>query len=44
MEKTRKLIIAGNWKMNKTVAEFQSLLAAIKSDPKKYLNVRVSIF
>jgi phospholipid/cholesterol/gamma-HCH transport system substrate-binding protein len=30
--------------MNKTVLEFQSLLAAIKKDPKHYLNVKVSIF
>src|SRR6266508_2104427 len=30
--------------MNKTVSEFQSLLADIRKDPKKYLNVRVSIF
>lgn len=30
--------------MNKTVLEFQALLEAIKKDPKRYLNVRVSIF
>jgi len=30
--------------MNKTVGEFQSLLAEIKKDPKKYLNVKVSIW
>jgi phospholipid/cholesterol/gamma-HCH transport system substrate-binding protein len=30
--------------MNKTVLEFQALLAEIKKDPKRYLNVRVSIF
>ncbi len=30
--------------MNKTVLEFQSLLAEIKKDPKRYLNVKVSIF
>jgi phospholipid/cholesterol/gamma-HCH transport system substrate-binding protein len=30
--------------MNKTVAEMQSLLADIRRDPKKYLNVKVSIF
>ncbi len=30
--------------MNKTVLEFQALLAAIKQDPRRYLNVRVSIF
>ena len=30
--------------MNKTVDDFRGLLAAIKQDPKKYLNVKVSIF
>lgn len=30
--------------MNTTVNEFKSLLTAIKNDPKKYLNVKVSIF
>jgi phospholipid/cholesterol/gamma-HCH transport system substrate-binding protein len=30
--------------MNKTVAELQALLADIRKDPKKYLNVKVSIF
>jgi phospholipid/cholesterol/gamma-HCH transport system substrate-binding protein len=30
--------------MNGAVAEIQGLLAAIKADPKKYLNVKVSIF
>ena len=30
--------------MNKAVGEFQSLLAEIKKDPKKYLNVKVSIW
>lgn len=30
--------------MNKAVLEFQSLLTEIKKDPKKYLNVKVSIF
>lgn len=30
--------------MNKTVLEFQALLVEIKKDPKRYLNVRVSIF
>ena len=30
--------------MNKTVLEFQALLAEIKKDPKRYLNVKVSIF
>src|SRR5215510_8408608 len=32
MEKERKLIIAGNWKMNKTVAEGMDLVAGIKRD------------
>ena len=30
--------------MNKTIAEMQGLLADIRRDPKKYLNVKVSIF
>jgi phospholipid/cholesterol/gamma-HCH transport system substrate-binding protein len=30
--------------MNQTVAEMRSFLAEIKKDPKKYLNVKVSIF
>ncbi len=30
--------------MNKAVTEFQGLLAEIKRDPRRYLNVRVSIF
>jgi phospholipid/cholesterol/gamma-HCH transport system substrate-binding protein len=30
--------------MNKTVSEMQALLADIRKDPKKYLNVKVSIF
>ena len=30
--------------MNRTVTEMQSLLADIRRDPKKYLNVKVSIF
>ena len=30
--------------MNGTVVELRSLLAAIQKDPKKYLNVKVSIF
>src|ERR1043166_259428 len=32
MEKERKLIIAGNWKMNKTVAEALDLVAGMKGD------------
>jgi phospholipid/cholesterol/gamma-HCH transport system substrate-binding protein len=31
-------------KINATVDEVRGLVAAIKADPKKYLNVRVSIF
>jgi phospholipid/cholesterol/gamma-HCH transport system substrate-binding protein len=31
-------------KINKTVDEVSSLVAAIKADPRKYLNVRVSLF
>jgi phospholipid/cholesterol/gamma-HCH transport system substrate-binding protein len=30
--------------MSSTMAEIQGLIAAIKADPKKYLNVRISIF
>ena len=30
--------------MNQTVSEMKSLIAEIKKDPKKYLNVKVSIF
>ena len=30
--------------INRTVTEMQQLLADIKKDPKKYLNVRMSIF
>ena len=30
--------------VNRTVTEMQSLLAEIKKDPKKYLNIRMSIF
>jgi phospholipid/cholesterol/gamma-HCH transport system substrate-binding protein len=30
--------------MNRTITEMQSLLADIRKDPKKYLNVRMSIF
>src|SRR4026208_611696 len=32
MDKERKLIIAGNWKMNKTVAEAHSLVHGIKRE------------
>jgi phospholipid/cholesterol/gamma-HCH transport system substrate-binding protein len=30
--------------INRTVTEMQSLLADIRKDPKRYLNVRMSIF
>jgi hypothetical protein len=30
--------------INRTVAEMQSLIADISKDPKRYLNVRMSIF
>ena len=30
--------------MNQTVGEMRALIAEIKKDPKKYLNVKVSIF
>jgi phospholipid/cholesterol/gamma-HCH transport system substrate-binding protein len=30
--------------MNRTITEMQSLLADIRKDPKKYLNLRMSIF
>ena len=32
MEKDRRLIIAGNWKMNKTVAEGLDLVSGFKRD------------
>ena len=31
-------------KLNKTVDEVGSLVAAIKADPRRYLNVRVNVF
>ena len=34
----------GNSHLSSPVAEFSALLAEIKKDPKKYLNVKVSIF
>ena len=30
--------------MNQTVARLRGLIAEIKKDPKKYLNVKVSLF
>ena len=32
MNKERKLIIAGNWKMNKTVGEATDLIEALKRE------------
>ena len=32
MDKERKLLIAGNWKMNKTVAEAESLVDGLIRD------------
>ena len=33
-----------NDNLNKTLTEANQLIAAIKADPKKYLNIRVSLF
>jgi hypothetical protein len=30
--------------LNRTITEMQTLLANINKDPKKYLNIRMSIF
>src|ERR1043166_6013348 len=43
MEKERKLIIAGNWKMNKTVAEALDLVAGMKRDLRGVKEVDVVI-
>src|SRR5881396_263143 len=43
MEKERKLIVAGNWKMNKTVAEALDLVAAIKRELKDVKEVDVVV-
>ena len=40
MDKERKLIIAGNWKMNKTVAEGVALVNGIKREVKDVKEVR----
>jgi hypothetical protein len=31
-------------KVNRTIDEVSSLVAAIKADPRRYLNIRVSLF
>src|SRR5262245_4699048 len=41
MDKTRKLIIAGNWKMNKTVAESLDLVNGLKRELKDVKEVDI---
>ncbi len=43
MDKERKLIIAGNWKMNKTVAEALDLVAGIKRELKDVKEVDIVV-
>jgi triosephosphate isomerase len=43
MDKARKLFIAGNWKMNKTVAEALDLVKALKRDLADVLDVDVAV-
>src|SRR6266550_3755904 len=43
MDKERKLIIAGNWKMNKTVAEALDLVAGIKRECKDVKEVDIVV-
>ena len=43
MDKERKLIIAGNWKMNKTVAEALALVAGIKRELKDVKEVDIVV-
>src|ERR1051326_3461239 len=43
MEKERKLIIAGNWKMNKTVAEALDLVSGLKRELAKVKEVDIVI-
>src|SRR4029077_19621878 len=43
MDKERKLIIAGNWKMNKTVAEALDLVQGIKRDCKDVKEVDIVV-
>ena len=43
MDKERKLIIAGNWKMNKTVAEGLDLVSGIKRECKDVKEVDIVV-
>lgn len=43
MDKARKLFIAGNWKMNKTVAEALDLVKALKRDLADVLDVDIAV-
>src|SRR6266403_1069773 len=43
MKKERKLIIAGNWKMNKTVAEALDLVAGIHRELNKFKEVDIVV-
>src|SRR2546423_7746766 len=43
MEKERKLIIAGNWKVNETVAEALDLVAGIKRDLREVKEVDIVV-
>src|SRR5215207_2052650 len=43
MNKERKLVIAGNWKMNKTVAESRTLVQGLKRDLKDVKEVDIVI-
>jgi triosephosphate isomerase len=43
MDKARKLIIAGNWKMNKTVAEAMDLVTGLKHELKNVKDVDIVI-
>jgi triosephosphate isomerase len=43
VDKERKLIIAGNWKMNKTVAEGLDLVAGIKRETKDVKEVDIVV-
>jgi triosephosphate isomerase len=43
MDKERKLIIAGNWKMNKTVAEALALVNGIKRELKDVKEVDIVV-
>src|SRR5262245_50198250 len=43
MDKERKLIIAGNWKMNKTVAEALSLVQDLKIELANIMTVDIAV-